>query len=182
MAKSSEEKAALKLWMREKFLPVWRGQVDDWESGVNYIADKTGWTPETIQTDILPWVYEWNRQKDKADRARKFMAELPNIGVFFRKNKWRNPLPYSTQELNESIDSKQNKDQELCVCGSPAFNRKYCARCYTKIASPVLPEHMKANLRNMGFTKEKGESWKDASMRCLRTSGLTSLLPKTLKE
>lgn len=179
MAKSPEDKQALKEWMNAAFLPVWNGQVDDWSAGLDYIADKTGWTAETIKTDVLPWVLEWNRQKDAADRAGKFMAELPNIGVFFRKQKWKNPLPYSFQELK--IREEGNGETELCSCGQPAFNRKLCAKCYTKMANPTLPEHIKHTLRNKGFTKKPGESWRDASMRCLRENGLLSLVPDNLK-
>ena len=179
MARSAEEKQLLKNWMQSAFLPVWRGQVDDWESGLNYIADKTGWTAESIQTDILPWIYEWNRQKDAAEKAGKFMAELPNVGVFFRKQKWKNPLPYSFQELREQV--KGEPATQLCACGNPAFNRVQCARCYTKQANPQYAEEMKAHLHQKGLKKQHGETWRDACMRCLNENGAPHLLPEGMK-
>jgi hypothetical protein len=41
---------------------------------------------------------------------------------------------------------------------------------------------MKHNLRNMGFTKKADESWRDASMRCLRNNGLTGMVPKSIQD
>jgi len=172
MARTQEEKERLKLWMRERFLPVWNGQVDDWESGIQWLAEKTSWTPETIERDILPWVYEWNRQKDLADKKRKFMAELPNVGVFFRKQKWKNPLPYSFSELKQDEVAVGNGVIPCVQCGNPSFNRKICQRCYTKLSSPMFKDEAKETLRKMGFSRRAGESWRDACLRAIKNNNM----------
>jgi len=132
MARTDEEKEALKVFLRERLLIVWRGQVDDWEDGVNWIANKTGYSVEFFEKTIIPYLCDWNRQKDLADAKGKFMAELPNIGPFIRKQKYKNPLPYQFTELKAGI---HETNQAKCHCGRTAailaFGEHLCSWHYS---------------------------------------------------
>jgi hypothetical protein len=95
---------------------------------------------------------------------------------------WLNQCRWD-DEIQSSIEKPITKYAviDLCQCGQKAFNRKLCARCYTKLANPELPDLMKDTLRKHGFTKNSGESWRSACMRVLYENNLVKLLPDSIK-
>lgn len=134
-----------------------------------------GMTPDELEAFTQKAVTAINAQKLSRWNAsdRKF---IPMPATWLNQSRWDDEIPSSSQQRVNA--ERQN---EVCACGNQAFNRHVCSRCYTKMVDPVFHEHMKHILRNMGFTKKTDESWRDASMRCLRNNGLLSLIPESLK-
>src|SRR3990170_3210313 len=135
MARTDEEKEALKVFLRERLLIVWRGQVDDWEDGVNWIANKTGYSVEFFEKTIIPYLCDWNRQKDLADAKGKFMAELPNIGPFIRKQKYKNPLPYQFTELKAGIHDSTGLEKPIKTGSRQSPKNNYSTICVDRFTS-----------------------------------------------
>jgi hypothetical protein len=82
-------------------------------------------------------------------------------------------------EIKSHVEIRQ-QSVETCGCGAPAFNRKLCSRCYTKVATPELQSQMMENLHRMGFKRHGNEPWIETSMRCLTLNGLCAMIPRTI--
>jgi len=111
------------------------------------------------------------------ERAKKFVPEWKYPATWLNQACWDDEIPSLVQAR---IDAQET--EELCQCGGRVVVRqlKLCARCYTKMANPDLPQQMKQNLKNMHFEKREGESWRIASLQCLKRNGLLSAIPKSV--
>ena len=107
------------------------------------------------------------------ERQQKFIPDWPHPATWLNQARWDDEIKSISEARAEKVSQV-----EMCACGAKAFDRKQCARCYTKAANPGYKIEIEANLRKMGFTKSKDESWKDASLRCLQKNGLMGLLPQ----
>ena len=131
-------------------------------------------TPEELEAFTQKAVMAIDAQK----RTRWDASErkyIPMPATWLNQCRWDDEVESLTQKVLE------DKKKDFCGCGLPAFNRVHCSRCYTKLANPEFKEQMSEKLRQMGFTKKHGESWRDACMRCLNECGLNKLLPVNLK-
>lgn len=131
-----------------------------------------GMTPDELEVFTQKVVTSIHAQKKSRWDAseRKY---IPMPATWLNQSRW-------DDEISSAAEAPKQIVNEICQCGNKAFNRVMCSRCYTKMANPLFAEHMRHNLRNMGFTKSKDETWREASMRCLKANGLISLIPKSV--
>ena len=134
-----------------------------------------GMEPDELELFTQKVVAAINSQKISRWNAsdRKF---IPMPATWLNQSRWDDEIPSISQQSTQS-----ERQPEICACGQPAFNRHVCARCYTKMVDPLFQEHMRHHLRDMGFAKKNDETWRDASMRCLRNNGLVGLIPKSVE-
>ena len=121
--KTDEEKDQRKLEVRQiienELIPIWRGQQQRMEYAITWIVTKTGYSSEIFRSEVIPWLKEWNRQTDMADRSgkREFYAPLPNLYTFVSEKRWKDKLPFdSFAEL-----TSDDKIQTSCSCGKKAI-------------------------------------------------------------
>lgn len=135
---------------------------------------------------IFAWVCEWNRYRSdvhKSNKKDKFVARLPNLFTFFHDSRFNDPLP-STSALfvgDTTKPAQQCTTQDCHEKGVALANKMLvCAKHYTLLTHPNFPATVKSQIKEMGFTKSKDESWQDASMRCIRDKGLINQIPRVL--
>jgi len=179
----TETQERLNKWYDEKFQSVYPNlqRVEEGRRLLHRYAPD-----DAILEEIFTWVCEHNRYRDYYLRNKKagdtWHPQLPNLYTFFSGSRWKDPIPsYTGKKIEE-----KNVDIFVETCKTPdckneAFNRKLCCKCYTKKNDPAIPEKVKEQLKKMHFTRDKGESWRNASMRCLKEAGLLHHLPAHLK-
>lgn len=101
------------------------------------------------------------------ERQKKFIPDWKHPATWLNQACWDDEIP------SLAATKLEIKPIEICDCGAPTFNRVQCPRCYSKQADPTMLDRMKEHLRNMGFSRNPGESWREASIRCLKANALS---------